>query len=184
LRRREAGHRDQFGPAEVLLGGLGPRRADEQPPLTELLAQVRDPGLDRPVQVPDGLEVLAAGDDLAFGHGRDGAAVGGHPLRVVGVHALRALQEHEVLQRGLTERQQRQVQAGRVVAGWVREVRPGQVRGAADGGQQVLHQGQVQHLLRGDVADVLAPARAGPARRASRSPVPAVPRFGLLPCCP
>ena len=92
------------------------------------------------------------------GHGRDRAAEGGHPLRVVQVHALRALQEHEVLERGLAERQQRQVHAGRVVGGGMREVRPGQVRGAADGGQQVLHQGQVQHLLGGDVADVLAPA--------------------------
>jgi len=32
------------------------------------------------------------------------------------------------------------------------------VRGRADGRQQVLHQRQVQHLLRGDVEDVLAPS--------------------------
>jgi hypothetical protein len=39
--------------------------------------------------------------------------------------------------------------------------RPGQVRGAADGGQQVLHQGQVQHLLRGDVGYALTPSLDG-----------------------
>ena len=133
----------------------GPTNSRRSPNLS---ARCANPASIGPVQVPDGLEILAARDDLAFGHGRDRAAVGGHPLRVVQVHALRSLQEHEVLERGLAERQQRQVHAGRVVGGGMREVRPGQVRGAADGGQQVLHQGQVQHLLGGDVADVLAPA--------------------------
>src|SRR6266571_2653706 len=86
------------------------------------------------------------------------ATSSGQPGGVLEVHALRALKEHEVAQRLLAERQQGQVHAGRVVAGGLREVRPGQVRGRAGGGQQVLHQRQVQHLLRADVEDVLAPA--------------------------
>ena len=161
LRRGHVGDRDQLRPAEVGLGGLRPRRADEQPLLPVLLRQARDPGLDGPVQVPHGGEVLAARDDLAVLHGRGGAAERGHPGRVLDVHALRALEEHEMAQRRLAERQQRQVHAGRVVAGGLREVRPGQVGGRADGGQQVLHQRQVQHLLGGHVRDLLAPSLDG-----------------------
>jgi hypothetical protein len=123
---------------------------------------VRDPGLDGPVQVPDGGEVLPARDDLADLHAWHGQGRGvrerGHPGGVLEVHALGALEEHEVAQRLLAERHQRQVHAGRVVAGGLREVRPGQVRGRTGGGQQVLHQRQVQHLLRADMEDVLAPA--------------------------
>ena len=42
LRRGHVGDRDQFRPAEVLLGGLRPRRPDEQHLLAELVRQVRD----------------------------------------------------------------------------------------------------------------------------------------------
>ena len=161
LRRGHVGDRDQLGPAEVGLGGLRPRRADEQPPLAVLLRQPRDPGLDGPVQVPDRGEVLAARDDVAVLHGWHGRGRSllerGHARGVLDVHALGALEEHEVAQRLLAERQQRQVHARRVVAGGLREVRPGQVRGGADGGQQVLHQRQVQHLLGGHVGYLLAP---------------------------
>ena len=89
---------------------------------------------------------------------RRGPADGGQALGVVQVHALRAFQEHEVPQRLLAERQQRQLHPCRVVAGGRGQVRPGQVRRGADGRQQVLHQRQVQHLLRGHVRDLLAPA--------------------------
>ena len=161
LRGGQVGDRDQLGPAEVRLGGLRPRRADEQPPLTVFLRQARDPGLDGPVQVPHGGEVLAARDDVAVLHGwrRRGRGLleRGHALGVLEVHALGALEEHEMAQRLIAERQQGQVHARRVVAGGLREVRPGQVRGRADGGQQVLHQRQVQHLLGGHVGDLLAP---------------------------
>ena len=44
-------------------------------------------------------------------HGRGRAAEGGQPLGVVQVHALGTLKEHEVLERGLAERQQGQVHA-------------------------------------------------------------------------
>ena len=58
----------------------------------------------------------------------------------------------------LAERQQRQLDPRRVVIGGLRQVRPGQVRGSADRGQQVVHQGQVQHLLGRHVRDLLAPS--------------------------
>ena len=155
---RRVGHRDQFGPAEMLRARLCPRRADEQPVFAVLVGEVGDARLDRPVQVPDRGEVLAAGDDVASPNEGRRPVDRGQSLGVVQRHPLGALKEHEVPQRLLAERQQRQVNAGRVVAGGLREVRPGQVRRGADRGQQVLHQGQVQHLLGGDVHDLLAPA--------------------------
>ena len=161
LRRGQVGHRDQFGPAEVLLRRLGPRRPDEQPLLAVLGAQVRETSLDRPVHVPDRREVLPARHDVAGHHVRHRAAERCEPVAVVQVHALGTLEEHEVPQRLLPERQQRQVNPGGIVAGRVGEVRPGQVRRGADRGQQVLHQRQVQHFLRGDVRDDLAPAPGG-----------------------
>ena len=48
---------------------------------------------------------------------RRGPAERGQPVGVGDVHALGALEEHEVAQRLLAERQQRQLHAGRVVAG-------------------------------------------------------------------
>ena len=74
----------------------------------------------------------AARDDVAARHAAARPCASGHPLGVLDVHALGALEEHEVAQRLLAERQQRQVHPGRVVAGGLREVRPGQVRRRAD----------------------------------------------------
>ena len=58
LRRREIGDCHQLGPAEVSARRLCARRPDEQVALAELLGQVREPVLDRAVQVADGCEVL------------------------------------------------------------------------------------------------------------------------------
>ncbi len=158
LRGGQVGHRDQLTPAEVLLRRLGPRRPDEQPLLAVLRGQVRETRLDRAVHVPDGREVLPARHDVAGHHVRHRAADRSEPLAVVQVHALGPLEEHEMPQRLLPERQQGQVNSCGIVARRVREVRPGQVRGGANRGQQVLHQRQMQHLLRGDVRDDRAPA--------------------------
>ncbi len=139
----------------------GQRRPDEQPFLAAGVRQVRDAGLDGPVQMPDGGEVLAARDDVAPGHGGRGAAERGRAVGVLEVHPLGAFEEHEVAQGRLPERDKRQVHAGRVGARGLGKVRPGQVRGRAHGGQHVLHQGQVQHLLGGHVGDRGAPALDG-----------------------
>ncbi len=158
LRRGQVGDRDQFRPLEMLRGGLGPRRPDEQPRLPVLLAQVREARLDGPVQVPDRGEVLRPGNDVALAHQRLGPAHGDQTVGIVQVHALGPFQEHEVAQRLLAERQQCQLYPGRVVIGGLRQVRPDQVRRAADRRQQVLHQGQVQHLLGGHMKYLRAPA--------------------------
>ena len=67
----------------------------------------------------------------------------------------------------------RQLHAGRVVIGGLRQVRPGHVRRGADRRQQVVHQGQVEHLLGRHVRRSLA-ASAGP-RPARRRPAPRSP---------
>jgi len=115
-------------------------------------------GLDRPVKVPDRGEVLQPGHDVAGLGQRHRAAVRGQALGVVQRHALGALQEYEMPQRRLAEGQQRQLDPGRVMLGRLRQVRPGQVRGRPDRRQQIVHQGQVKHLLGSHVPDLLPPA--------------------------
>jgi hypothetical protein len=63
-----------------------------------------------------------------------------------------------VAQRGLAERHQRELDAGRVVASLQREVRPPHARRGTDRGQEVVHEREVQHLLRGDLEDRRPPA--------------------------
>jgi len=73
----QAGDGDQLGPAELFGRGLRPRRPDEQPLLPVLLGQVRETGLDRPVQVSHRGEVLRPGNDVGRAHQRLGPADGG-----------------------------------------------------------------------------------------------------------
>ena len=89
---------------------------------------------------------------------RDGLADRLEPLGVLDVHPVRPLEEGEVAEGGLTERHQLDPDAGRVGVGAHREVRPGEPRGGPDGRQQVLHERQVEHLLRADLQQRLAPA--------------------------
>ena len=83
------------------------------------------------------------------------------PLRPFERHALRALEENEVLEGRLAEGHQCQVHARRIVVRGCRQVRPGQVRRRADRGEHVLHEREVQHLLGGDVGDRAPPAGDG-----------------------
>ena len=61
----------------------------------------------------------------------------------------------------VTERQQGQLHPGGVVPGRGGQVRPGQVRGGADGREQVVDQGQMQHLSGGHAQDLPLPAGDG-----------------------
>ena len=61
-------------------------------------------------------------------------------------------------ERGLGERQELHPDSGRIGVRRQREVRPAQRRRRADGREQVLDQGQVEHLLLGDVDELAAPA--------------------------
>ena len=80
------------------------------------------------------------------------------PFGIVDRHALGALEKREVTQRGLAERQQLDPDAGRVARRRQGEVRPREPGRGADGRQQVLDQGEVEHLLLADRHQRLAPA--------------------------
>ena len=73
--------------------------------------------------------------------------VRGQPVGVGQLHPLRALQEDEVLQRRLAEREQAQLHAGWITLRLMGEVWPAHIRRGPDGDEQVLHHGPVQHLL-------------------------------------
>ena len=156
----QVGDRDQLRPSEVLLGGLGVRRPDEQALRAEAPDQVLEAGLDRSVELADRVELLEMGDDLV------GLVVGQchglldrlEPLGVLDVHPLGPLEEGEMTERGLTERQQLDPDAGRIAVRRHREVRAGEARRGADGRQQVLDQREVEHLLLADAQQRLAPA--------------------------
>ena len=153
LRGLEIGDRDELRPAEVLLGGLGVGRSDEQALGTEPLGQVLETGLDRPVELADRVELLELRDDLIARvvRQRDRLRDRRETFRVLDVHPLGPLEEGEVAERGLVEGQQLDPDAGRIAVGRHREVRAGQARGGPDRRQQVLRQRHVEHLLRGDL---------------------------------
>ena len=110
--------------------------------------------LDRPIEVSYSREVLPLGHDVALRHQRHRVADRRvDSLRAFQLHALGALEEHEVSQRRLTERHQHQVDTGRIVMRRRGQIWAAEVRSRADRRQQVLHQRKVQHLLGRDVGD-------------------------------
>src|SRR5262247_3900224 len=127
---------------------------DKEVSLAELLRQTGDALLDRTVEVSDGGKVLHLRNDIALREQRQRLMDRRvDPLRALKLHALGALKKHEVTQRGLAERHQHQSDASRKVTRWGRQFRAVEVRSRTDCRQQVLHQRQVQHLLRRHVGD-------------------------------
>ena len=92
----------------MLLGGLGIRRPDEQALWSEPLGQELETGLDGPVELADGVELLEVGDDLVVlvVRQRDGLRDRLEPGRILDVHPVRPLEEGEVAERGFPEGQQ------------------------------------------------------------------------------
>jgi hypothetical protein len=118
-----------------------------------------EPVLDRPVKVSYGREVLRLGHDVGLRDQRNGVVDRRVDcLRALQIHALRALEEHEVPQRRLAERHERQIDAGRVVMRRGGQAWAAEVRSRANRRQQVLHQREVQHLLGRDAEDDLPPS--------------------------
>ena len=77
---------------------------------------------------------------------------------VLQIHALGPLQEEKVLQGITAKGQQAELDSWGVVPGVLREVWPAKERDRSDGGEQIVHQGEVQHFLRGDQGDLALPA--------------------------
>ncbi len=159
-RRLEVGHRDELRPAEMLLGRLGVRRPDEQAVRAQALGQVLEADLDRPVELADRVELLQLRDDLVpdVVRQRDGLRDRLEPLGVLDVHAFGSFEEGEVSERCLAEGQQLDPDAGRIAVGRHREVRAGEAGRGADARQEVLGEGQVEHLLLADLQQGLPPA--------------------------
>jgi hypothetical protein len=112
-RRGEIGDRDELRPAQQLRGGLGPRGSHEHRPLSAAGRQAAQPIGDPPVQVPDRGELLAARQRLSRLHRLTGRPGQDKTGRVRQLDALRALQEQEMPQRLLAERQQVKLHPGR-----------------------------------------------------------------------
>lgn len=79
-------------------------------------------------------------------------------LSVIDLLTLGSLQEREVAQCLLVERQQRNLYPCRKRAWWHREVGAREVGRGADRDEQVLDEGEVQHLLLGDLVQRPRPA--------------------------
>ena len=113
-----------------------------------------------PVELADGLELLEVGDDLVplVVRQRHGLLDGLETLRVVDGHALGSLEVREVAQRLLAERHELDPHACRVAVGRHGEVGAGEARRGTHGGQQVLDDREMKHLLLADLQQGLPPA--------------------------
>src|SRR6185436_16018433 len=111
-------------------------------------------------EMADRLEVGRDGPDCVLGYvrKRNGLLNSGQLFGVLDGVALRSFEVGKVAQRGLAKWHQQDLDAGRERARRNREIGPAEVRPGADGGEQVLDQRQVQHLLLGDVNQLSAPA--------------------------
>ena len=102
-------------------------------------------------------------DDLVRDVVRQGDGLGDRlePFGVVDLQSLRSFEEREVSERRLAELQQLDPDARREAVGRHREVRAGEAGRRADGRQEVLGQGEVEHLLLGDLQQGRPPAPDG-----------------------
>ncbi len=147
--RSQIGDRDQFGPAEVLLGGLRAGWADEDTLLAVLLNQVTEPLLNATVEVADRGKILGLGNNLVIVEGETGFG-NGQRCKFRGifqVHAFGPLQVEKMLQGMFAKGQQGQLDPWRIVLRALGKVGMAEVWMGPNGGQQVAHQGQMQHLL-------------------------------------
>ena len=82
---------------------------------------------------------------------------GSKPSASLQLHALGTLEEEEVAQRSLAEGHEGELHTRRVALGLVRHVRAGDVGRRTDGGEEVVDERPVEHLLGGDAEHHRAP---------------------------
>ena len=160
-RRSQVGHRKELLETLIRGGRLCLCGTDEEAGLPHPLHQPCDPLLDRPIQVPNRLEVLHVGPDLIGLVMRQLASLchGGEAPGIGHIHAFGAFEECEMAKGFLAERQQRHLHPGRHGVRGQRPVRPRQSRRGTHRRQQVLDDREVQHLLLPDVDQLPAPAQ-------------------------
>jgi hypothetical protein len=144
---RRVGDGDELRPVECLGGRLCLARADEQLLFADLVGQVLDPCLDRAIEMADGVELLAPGDDVGRPHDRQCRPGGVEAVGVGELHPFGSLEEQEVAERSLAERDEGELHPSRVALGLVRHVRTRHVRGGAHRREDVVDEPPVQHLL-------------------------------------
>src|SRR4051794_27294463 len=105
--------------------------------------------LDAVIQVANRRVALGLWHDLVIGNCMFGTA-GRVWGRFSGIRRSWPLKKHKVLERFLGEGRKRQMDMGRVVLAALREVRPVEVRCGPEGGEQVVHEREMPHLLHGN----------------------------------
>jgi hypothetical protein len=151
--------RHAVGNGEVPRRRLRVRRADEDLRLSVAVDQAAQPSLDPVVQLPDAGEGLRRRQDERSSQRRRRwpglLQLAGHRRNV---HAFRPLDVEESLQRPFAERRQGQLDLG-LVGGALGKVVATETRRPPEGCEQVVDQGQMDHLLLRDLVDRSLPPR-------------------------
>ena len=132
-------------------------RADEETALAQAIGEVPQAVGDPAVQVPNRGVILGVREVLVWRNRLTGRLYWHESLCVHPLHPLWTLQEEEVGQSRLTEREQAELDARRKVVGPAREVRPCERRGGPDCRHQVRDECEVEHLLHSDALQDGAP---------------------------
>jgi len=161
LGRGEVGDGAHALERDVVGAELRGRIAAEEDALAEMAREHGEAVADAPIEMADGIVVLRRRHEAA----RNVAALvmgGVRELAAVGlVDPFRPLEEDEVLERGVGEGRERDHHPVRMVAGRDGEVRPREMRRAADRAGQVAGEREVGHLLDGDGKDRVPPVPHG-----------------------
>ena len=160
VRAGEVGHGGEIRQGKVPDHGLCRPWPQEQALLAQPLGEPVEAELDRAIQGADRLEVLQPRPDLVLGGAGQGSRLPHSRQRILVGHveALRALEVDQVPQRRLVERQELDLDAGRVGVRRQREARALEGGAGTDRGQQVLHEREMEHLLLRDVDELAPPA--------------------------
>ena len=134
------------------------RIAAEQRRLADVVGEHVQPVADAAIEVADGAVVLGARHQPALGRGAVVVGRMDELGRVAEFLALGPLEKDEMIEHAAREAGELDDDAGGMVAGRDREIRPRQMRAGADRHHQVAGQRQVGHLLDGDRGDGVAPA--------------------------
>ena len=122
---------------------------DEDALFAVLLYQVTEPLLNATVEMPNRGKILGLGNDLVIVEGEIGFGNGQHGKfrGIFQLHSFGPLQVEKMLQGMFAKRQEGQLDPWRIVLRALGKVGMAQEGMGPNGGQQVAHQGQMQHLL-------------------------------------
>ena len=161
----QVGHRHQLRPLKGARPDLGFGWSDEKPFLAHPLGEVGEALFDAPVEMSDRSEVLQPRSDIVLAHQGQSVIEDAQSVGVVELHPLRALEVHEVTQRLFAEGEQGQPDARGIVSSGLGQVRAGEMRGCAEGGEHVgrrSHSYNITRAIRGVLLPCLSTQRGRP----------------------